>query len=1142
MSHWQKIRKAANNLRRDVCAAYNLDANELYRAQDLLEWVENHLELAFVPEHPNSGNLRRALAVLEDDCIYFNNDLKRWYKWFCIAHEVGHFRLHHQSVHCTREEIESFAADGAEANSAIEKLVGYGAGERREREANLFALELLLPCAALKIAFLEKKMTARQIADAVQMPTEVVAGQIARALLVPSGAGEASPVEQKQIELDNSQRRAAEEAVCPTLVAAGPGTGKTQTLTHRIKHLINKGVQPKRILALTFSNKAAEEMRERIGKTNEEAAAQINVMTFHAYGLDILRAFWAEAGLETISNLLDKIDAVIHLENNLNFLELEHYQLLHEPTKNLTAILSAISRAKDELCPPLEYKILGEKMLAEAEAIGDDELKTKAAKVLETARVYEFYEKFLESEQLLDFGDLIFRAARLLQENDSVRREVRARYDAILVDEFQDVNRACGMLLKEIAGDGKTLWAVGDLRQSIYRWRGASPANINLFATDFPSAATVSLETNYRSHPEIIKLFSRFARQMKAAGENFFHAWEAKRGAESAENKIAVQLEIADSIETEAAQIAENIKRYHAEGWRYKDCAVICRTHNQLKKFAEGLTAQGIPIFYLGDIFERDEIRDLLALLDLKFSANGHSLIRVARFPEYSIPLTDARKIIARQKEERQTYGEVISDAEFAAQLSEAGKTGATRLSQHLSAFPAEVSAWSFLADYLFATSEFLKPFFASDDVNNQSRRLAIYQFLRFAQSTEARFAADAAPVAAFLEYVKKLAYFNEDKNYAQIPLEAENLDAVRLLTVHSAKGLEFPVVFLPHLGAGKFPNSNSGRITCPNPVGMIVGETDFREEEEECLFFVAMSRARDYLHLSRATKYGDTTSNESKFLTVLKEFLPLAQQVEFAASTGTQNKFTESDETSALKRFYSADLNRYLDCPRDYFYTNVLGLKGAGEKPIYLKFHSCVYDTLQSIQTMRQLETIELSENAALARLDEFWQAAQVDAHPYAAIYKQKAREIVSRMCQKIQNSNAEIINPTYEVSLSNAIVRVRLDALEIVESGGEKTAVIRKYKSGKSPKEVKVEDTDILMTIAAQNEFPEAKPILYRIYLSDDSEKSVPVTEKLIKNRLKKYEQAVEGIRNGKFEPSPSDNNCPHCPHFFVCPSGDV
>lgn len=1136
MSHWQKIRDAANSLRREVCAAENLNEYELFSAQSFVLQTAEYLELELIPEHPDSGNLSGALAVLEEDCIHFNNYLKNWYKFFCIAHEIGHFYLHHQSVHCTKAEIQDFADDGA-PNSA-EKLVGYGAGDRREREANLFALELILPCSVLQTLYLEQNANARRLAEIVEMPPEVVAGQLARALLVPSAETKIADEKTPKIDLNDSQKRAAHEALCPTLVYAGPGTGKTQTLTARIIHLIDQGIEPKRILALTFSNKAAEEMRERIAKFSETVATKLQIMTFHAYGQELLRKYWVEAELDPRSNLLDKIDALLYLEKNLNVLRLENYQNLHEPTQNLSAILGAISRAKDEVCAPEDYRKFGEKMLTEAIENDNDELKLKAEKVLETARVYEFYEKYLRTEKMLDFGDLVFRAVRLLQENETVKREVCGKYDAILVDEFQDVNRACGLLLKEIAGNGKNLWAVGDLRQSIYRWRGASPANIELFATDFPNAETISLETNYRSRTEIVDLFANFAGKMKTAGDNSFNLWEANRGAAISEKLTAVKLEISECLDSEAANLAENINAYLEKGFQFKDCAVICRTHAQLNKFAKILTEKNIPIFYLGELFERDEVRDLLALLDLKISTSSHSLVRVAAFSEYKIPLADSRKIIALQKENDLTFLEGIENAELNAQISDAGKSGIAKLKRHLSATPNDVSAWNFLSKYLFTESDYLKTFFAENDVNSQSKRLAIYQFLRLAQSLEERFATgENLPIAELLQYVKKLAHFNEDKNYAQIPVEAENLDAVRLLTVHSAKGLEFPAVFLPYLGAGKIPSNAKPQI-CPNPDGMITGGENFHEAEEECLFFVAMSRARDFLHLSRSNKYGESNSKESKFLTALAEYLPNA---EFIESFENEELIAEKEESFSPQVHYSRDLDRFLRCGRDYFYTNILGLKASGDKSIYLKFHACVYDTISSMQTIKHLENIELTEETALARLEEFWLAAEVDKHPYSPIYRERAEEIIRRVYQKIAQTTAtnEILRPTYEVKLSNGAIRVRLDAVEIVENGQEKTAVIRKFKTGKSPKKPAADDVDVLMTVAVQDNFPETKPVLQKAYLSDDTVQEIPISAKVIQNRLKIYENAIDDIRQKKFEPKQSDN-CPYCPHFLICPSG--
>jgi superfamily I DNA/RNA helicase len=1134
MSHWQKIREEASRLRQEVYTSFDLNSGILTNPENLIDSALEYLELEFSPEHPDSANLYKSLAVLEDDVIYFNNHLPRWFKNYCIAHEIGHFVLHNISTHCAADDLEDFSSDD-ETPSAAKQVKGYGARERREREANLFALEFLLPCDVLRQSFLTENLNAEAISKIVGLPSDMVAGQLARALLTPLQP----PKEEREVrdfDLDDSQRAAAETDRCPVLIAAGPGTGKTQTLIKRILFLLEKGTSPHKILALTFSNRATEEMRERIAAVRPNEAKQMKIMTFHSFGLDILRRFYEEASLDNDSELLDKIDALLFLEKNLVSINLEHYQSLHEPTQNLPAILAAISRAKDELVTPAQYLALAEKMAADAE---NDEDSEKAAKAIETALVYEFYQNHLTRHKLLDFGDLIFRAVKLLQQNESIRQSLQNEFDAVLVDEFQDVNRACGVLLKEVVGDGTGLWAVGDLRQSIYRWRGASPANIRLFAQDFPNAETLSLENNYRSKSAIINTFSVFAGQMKAASEDVFCNWRASRE-EGAEEHFPVSVDLSDSLATEAETLANNILSYRENGIAYKEQAVICRTHNQLNSFAETLSRRGIPIFYLGELFEREEIRDLLALLDLRHSKHGHALVRIGHFPEYNLPLEDIQLILGFIREQEISFLEILENSEIAVKLSSDGQIAWEKIKNHLLKLKDDFSAWKFLSEYLFNQSQYLRFLISDEDIQSEQKLLAIYQFLNFTGNLEKRFASfGSEQIPEFLRYVKKLAWFGEDKNFSQIPSVAENLDAVRLLTVHSAKGLEFRAVYLPYLGAGKIPSNRKGQI-CPAPQGMLASSEDFHDEEEECLFFVAMSRARDHLHLSRSLVYGSGNSKESKFLTVLAEHLPVARS--FASTDDSQIKQIENlVESYANQIYYSADLDRYLRCPRDYYYTNLLGLKGKGDVSVYLKFHSCVYDTIYSLQTIRKLENIEVTEQTALSRLQEFWQAANLDDHAYSPIYKKKAEEIVRVMCDKITQSTNEILRKSYEIQLENGTIRVRPDAVEIFEEGGEKRVVVRRYRTGKSPKEAKIDNVDALMLEAVQQKYPEAKSTVQKIFLTDNISQDVPVSKKVLGNRLKKYQNAINGIGSNQFPADPSEDNCPHCSHFFVCPSGE-
>ena len=252
--------------------------------------------------------------------------------------------------------------------------------------------------------------------------------------------------------LDDSQMTAARAEAGPHLIEAGPGTGKTRTLIARIEWLLEQGVDPTSILVLTFSNKAAEELRERVAASSPDAAPAIWAGTFHAFGLEILRKFGDRLGLDPNLRVADPGDALLLLEEELPSLPLKHYLRLYEPAFALRDMLTAISRAKDELIGPEGYRELGEEMLAVAGDDGDE--VEKAEKAIEVAEVFAVYEGLLEARGVVDFADLIVKPVRLLQDDSEVGEALRAQYEWILVDEYQDVNRASGVLLKLLAGVG----------------------------------------------------------------------------------------------------------------------------------------------------------------------------------------------------------------------------------------------------------------------------------------------------------------------------------------------------------------------------------------------------------------------------------------------------------------------------------------------------------------------------------------------------------------------------------------------------------------------------------------------------------------------------------------------------------------
>ena len=278
--------------------------------------------------------------------------------------------------------------------------------------------------------------------------------------------------------------------------------------------MINEGIDPSAILVLTFSNRAAGELAERLAAAAPDSASRIWIGTFHAFGLDLIRRYHDRLGLPSNLSLFDRSDAIEVLEEILPTLPLVHYRNLWDPTLVLRDVLVAISRAKDELADPARYRELAETMLRSTH---DDEARKAAEKCLEVAHIYEIYEKAMHDRGAVDFGDLVMRPALLLEADAALRAETLFRHRHVLVDEYQDVNHASTRLLRAIAGDGRRLWVVGDSRQSIYRFRGASSANMVAFIHDYAETAIDQLSVNYRSTQQVVDAFVAFAPNMGAS-------------------------------------------------------------------------------------------------------------------------------------------------------------------------------------------------------------------------------------------------------------------------------------------------------------------------------------------------------------------------------------------------------------------------------------------------------------------------------------------------------------------------------------------------------------------------------------------------------------------------------------------------
>ncbi|MGI8546813.1 MAG: UvrD-helicase domain-containing protein [Gemmatimonadaceae bacterium] len=1150
MSHWTDLRQFA----RERSARLRATIAGVPTAAALLAAAEYETGIKRIPVPAGDPLLDGGDAVYdpEPQKIWYNDEVGPELAVVYQAHEYAHVWLNHAGrVHCNRTDLDAEIPE-ASVPVGVHRVQGYGPKERRERDANVFAREFLLPTDLLRQWFADERLGAPAIAARVGVPLGIVFHQLAYAILIgdlPRIARSNQAVVPER-PLDASQRLAAEAQCGPVLVEAGPGTGKTRTLVGRVQWLLDQGADPASILALTYSNKAAEEMRERVARAAPGAAPLLWMGTFHAFGLELLRKFGTHLGLSTDPPVQDPVDAMFLLERELPALGLNYYQYLPEPTKHLKPILSAISRAKDELASPAAYAEFAQRM--RAVAVSEEEIEA-AEKALEVARVYTIYQARLERDGLLDFGDLIARAVRLLREPaNGVRDAVRATYQHILIDEYQDVNRASAVLLREIAGAGERLWVVGDARQSVYRFRGAAPVNMQLFAEDFPGARVLRLSRNYRSQPAIVDAVSRFAAAMPGIDGVPFTPWEAARP----QTTGAVRMEIAAHGEAEAEGIAREALQYNANGVGYRDQAVLCRSHTNLARIAEHLERHGVPVIYLGDLFERPEIRDLLALLSLACHGDGRGLVRVARFPEYQIPLADVQAVLALAHEHDMPFPAALSLAAGAASITLEGQRRIALLATHLEGLCYGSEAWTMLSRYLFERSAYLQVLLEDTSLASRQRRLALYRFLQFAYEQRRishegrRLERETDPKRSFLRFVRRLAMLGNDTQLRQLPDWASDVDAVRLLTVHASKGLEFPVVFVPTLAAGKFPANRQGNACPPPPemVGIGRDEKIEHDREEECLLFVAISRAQDVLCLSRAVQYGKQKSNPSKLLARLDSVLPRpsgATTVTWAASSPGDESDTTSGSIpvpSPLPVFSARVLDTYLQCPRKYYYEEVLHLSATRDDTAYLEMHTCVYRVLRwMVDEGTGGRTVDAT--AAADRLAQVWAEAGPKAHPYEAIYRAAAEQLVARAVDHTERTRGRgrSSQPDWVISFPYGRVTVTPDHVEVVGEGSGASVVVQRMRTGRPSSAETAKPIYGLYHAAAEAAHPGVTPRVEVVYLAAETIDVVTAKPQTIRSRAALYGDAIEGILQDEFPARVDDFLCPRCAHYFICPHAE-
>ena len=1130
MDAFEPIRKSAAHLHDKIIAA----GTDPVDTTALITAAVAHLDLELVWLEQGDPALKNARAVFDEQsgtiCCETAGDVID--RKLLVAHELGHAHVHAGSSACTTNDIDPSCSTET-APVGLQRVEDYGVRERRELQANVFAREFLLPRSLARRLHIDEAMTASAISSCMILPKALVRQQIFDALLLPP-MEEITPTETSIYMpcLDPSQDRAAAHREAPFLLQAGPGTGKTRTLVKRVESLLAEGVDPASLLVLTFSNRAAGELLERLLETVPEAAGRIWIGTFHAFGLDLVRRHHDRLGLPSDPILFDRSDAIDVLEEILPTLTLVHYKNLWDPTLVLRDVIPAISRAKDELVDRIRYRKFAEAMLSDAD---DDESRVAAEKCLEIADIYDLYEQTKREQGAVDFGDLIMQPALLLESDPVLKHAVQLRHRHLLVDEYQDVNRASARLLKAVAGDGKRLWVVGDSRQSIYRFRGASPTNMARFCDDYPGAVIDQLSINYRSTEQIVANFVGVAPRMGASEGMLPLDLTANRGSGPGKPEVRRY----DTLEDEGGGIAGSIQELECTGVPLRDQAVLCRSNRRLNEIAIALEERGIPVLHFGSLFEREEIRDLLALLSLAVDPYGGGLVRIGAMPRYGLLMQDVYTVARHLSTSNQPALLVIEKLPKVQGISPGGSSALARLARDLSGLSASASAWEFLSTYLLDRTSLVREMAQTTTVTDRIRNVAIWQFLNFVR--ERLPTGTGLPIQRMLDRIRRLVLLAEERDLRQVPTAALQLDAVRLMTVHGSKGLEFEAVHLPGLTVSSFPSSYRG-VRCPPPIGMIEDTKDFsvseeakrnHKHEEECLFFVALSRARTHLrlHLARLQPNGKNRS-PSPFLAWLPAgtvnevanaaVLPLTDDATHSMSIEVRQA-TEWSVTDST-------LISYEKCPRRFFYTHVLGLCNARKATAYSQTQDCLYELIRWVAKRRREAEPTLAE--AEAAFNTIWRTYGPFDHSYADEYHHLALQLVGTLIRASTGQRSREVEPL-AVDFPNG--RVFVEPNEIIDLPDKKVALYKVRPGYKRSNEYdRLEYT--LYQLAGQEHFGTPTPI-QALHLSDKVTDHVNISPGKLKNRQRTIDGLLSEIAQGRFPPKINEVTCPRCPHFFVC-----
>jgi len=978
--------------------------------------------------------------------------------------------------------------------------------------------------------------------------------------------------------LNSEQETAVHFGSGPLLIIAGAGTGKTTVITERIKHLIVSGLaKPAEVLALTFTEKAAREMEERVDQAMPYGYTQMWISTFHSFCERLLKQEAIQIGLNPGYHLLSDADATQLLRKHLFKLELDYFRPLGNPTKFIGGMLQHFSRLKDEDVSSTQYLAWIQNQKSKIKNQNEEEKTLEIKKWHELAYAYKAYEDLKMKEGLMDFADLIANTLLLFRTRPNVLENYRTKFKYILVDEFQDTNIAQYELIKLLAQPLKipNLTVVGDDNQSIYKFRGAAISNILRFKEEYPKAMQVVLNQNYRSFQYILDGSYRLIKH------NDPDTLEAKMGiskklqsVRTTDENLQIQLLQTDRVENEADAVAKEIKKLsdkNEKQYSWSDFALLVRANNHAEPFVRAFERHGIPFQFLGpgQLFRQPEIKDLIAYLQVLtdfthdpslyrvlameyFSLSARDLVAVAAFSRrYGISLFEGIEVVVGEKQIEKIN---------APEVSEASKQKLTTIMQmikrHLSLLTKETAGQ--LLYYFLADTGMIKNILEYKFPITERSAQNIMKFFSKLKTYESEH--DDASVATVFDWIM-LRMELGDSPLATDTDWTEN-DAVNLLTVHSSKGLEFPVVFLVNLVSQRFPTrERSEQIPIPEAlIRETLPEGDFHEEEERRLFYVGMTRARDRLFFTAANFYGEGKREKklSPFVTevlgevttdVIKpteEQLSLLDWQKLTPQRHPEVSPTEGPPRKQPITYLSySQIDTFRMCPLHYKLRYLLRIQPSPAPALSFgtSMHAALKDFYELVKSGEKVNQKNLEE-----LLQKNWQREGYKDKQYEQAMWQKGVRFLQEFYTTEFRPEAKIL--ALENSFTVAITKTRESFLKIggkidrVDDLGNEMIEIIDYKTGRVPSKRKL-DTNLQLSMyaLAATQIEEApfnrtpEQVKLSLYFFDTQEKiSTTRTREQLEKDIEAIREIAKEIEASDFKCSGSEL-CLNCEYKLFC-----